>query len=231
MAFHIPRIDALVAADCDMLAIETIPCIKEIEALCTLLKTRYPCIPAWLSMSCRDSTKLHSGENISEAVQVADQIAGNQIVAIGCNCVHPKFVTGILETIQSVKSPHISSEGNTLASMEKMSPAQALKATCSRIRKGTSSKYPCGAGTVIQTLYPRVFPFLRRACVAYPNSGEIWDDDNEKWVCEQDTPSMESFSQEAFRFRTAGAAMVGGCCRTTPEYIGYLRQALKCAGK
>ena len=53
MEFHKPRIDCLVEASCDLLAIETIPCYKEAASIMNLLKTYYPDVKAWLTFSCK----------------------------------------------------------------------------------------------------------------------------------------------------------------------------------
>lgn len=53
--WHRPRIEALLRAGVDVLALETIPCALEAETLVELLK-EYPNIKAWLSFSCRVST-------------------------------------------------------------------------------------------------------------------------------------------------------------------------------
>lgn len=49
--WHRPRINALVEAGVDILALETIPCVAEAEMLVELIK-EYPNIKAWLSFSC-----------------------------------------------------------------------------------------------------------------------------------------------------------------------------------
>lgn len=54
--FHIPRIKALVEAGVDLLALETIPCKVEAEALVTLLKEQFPNTRAWLTFSVSVST-------------------------------------------------------------------------------------------------------------------------------------------------------------------------------
>lgn len=50
--WHKPRIQALVEAGVDMLALETIPCQEEAEMLCDLLR-EFPGMKAWLAFSCK----------------------------------------------------------------------------------------------------------------------------------------------------------------------------------
>ena len=52
--------------------------------------------------------------------------------------------------------------------------------------------------------------------LVYPNSGEIYDAENSDW---NGDPVYESFGDEAKEWYNAGARLIGGCCRTTPEDI------------
>lgn len=51
-SWHRPRIHSLVAAAADLIAMETIPSIREAEALLELLR-EFPDCKAWLSFSCK----------------------------------------------------------------------------------------------------------------------------------------------------------------------------------
>lgn len=53
--WHRPHIDCLAAAGADLIAFETIPSIKEAEALVELLR-EFPDSKAWLSLSCKVTT-------------------------------------------------------------------------------------------------------------------------------------------------------------------------------
>ena len=90
-AFHRPRMEALIEAGADLLAMETIPSVREAEVLVRLLDQVE--IPAWLSYSCRDAATTSAGEPISEAVALGDH---PRIVAIGVNCTAPRFVPALL---------------------------------------------------------------------------------------------------------------------------------------
>ncbi len=86
VAFHRPRVEALVEAGADLLAFETIPSATEGAALVRLLD-ELPGARAWLSFQCRDGERTARGEPIEEAVAVtADQ---PRIVAVGVNCTAP----------------------------------------------------------------------------------------------------------------------------------------------
>lgn len=103
--WHRPRIRALLEKGVDLLAIETIPCVREAEAVIDLLK-EFPTTQAWLSFSCRDDGKsLADGSNFQEiAVRCYKNALPGQILAIGVNCIAPQYVTTLLQDINKGKS-------------------------------------------------------------------------------------------------------------------------------
>ena len=52
--------------------------------------------------------------------------------------------------------------------------------------------------------------------LVYPNSGERYDATRNDW---NGKPILHSFGEEAREWYDAGARLIGGCCRTTPEDI------------
>lgn len=76
---------------------------------------------------------------------------------------------------------------------------------------------------------PRHMPTLVRTLsgglpvVVYPNSGETWDAGNRRWLGLTDPVE---FGQAAKEWQQAGASLIGGCCRTTPEHIEQIRAHL-----
>lgn len=90
-AFHRPRMEALQEAGADLLALETIPSIREAEVLVRLLDEVD--IPAWLSYSCRDASTTSAGEPFADAVALGDH---PRVVAVGVNCTSPRFVPELL---------------------------------------------------------------------------------------------------------------------------------------
>ena len=89
--FHRPRMEALREAGADLLAIETIPTIREAVVLVRLLDEVD--VPAWLSYSCRDWASTAAGEPIEAAMALGDH---PRIVAVGVNCTAPRFVPELL---------------------------------------------------------------------------------------------------------------------------------------
>ena len=56
----------------------------------------------------------------------------------------------------------------------------------------------------------------RKPILVYPNLGETYDATKNEW---DGHPATESFGEEARVWYEAGARLIGGCCRTTPEDI------------
>ncbi|XP_016398496.1 homocysteine S-methyltransferase YbgG-like [Sinocyclocheilus rhinocerous] len=95
-------IQCLVKAD--LVAMETIPSLKEAEALVEVLR-EFPEAKTWLSFSCKDIQNISSGR-FSEAVQVACR--SSQLVAVGVNCCPAPLVKPLLESAKSLKKADLS---------------------------------------------------------------------------------------------------------------------------
>ncbi|XP_059196400.1 homocysteine S-methyltransferase [Centropristis striata] len=103
--WHRPQMDSLAAAGADLIAFETIPSIKEAEALLELLR-EFPNSKAWLSFSCKDGKCISDGSAFTHAVQVANR--STQLVAVGVNCCSPALVEPLLDSASSLLSPDMS---------------------------------------------------------------------------------------------------------------------------
>ncbi len=89
--FHRPRLDVLAAAGADVLAVETIPCLAEVEAVCAELDGSG--LTAWLSLSA-DGDRTREGEPLAQAWAMVADVA--EIVAVGVNCCAPDDVVPAL---------------------------------------------------------------------------------------------------------------------------------------
>ena len=58
--------------------------------------------------------------------------------------------------------------------------------------------------------------------IIYPNKGEVWDAINKCWIAS--STHTNHFLADAKNWYAAGARLIGGCCRTTPEDIRQLNQ-------
>lgn len=102
--FHRERLEVLVAADPDLLAIETIPDADEVLALAAALAD-HPGMPAWISLSCRDESTTSAGQPVEDAAGIAASVP--QVRAVGVNCTSPDHVTSLLGRMASAGLPLI----------------------------------------------------------------------------------------------------------------------------
>ncbi|MFK4088939.1 homocysteine S-methyltransferase [Kribbella sp. NPDC020789] len=88
--FHGPRLELLIGAGPDLLAVETIPDVDEAEVLVELLRELD--FPAWLSFSAADG-RTRAGQPLADAFALA---AIDQVVAVGINCCAPEEVAAAI---------------------------------------------------------------------------------------------------------------------------------------
>ncbi len=89
-AFHQERMEILVDAGADLLALETVPSVQEAIVLLDLLGGFPAGTSAWLSFSCADGHRTRRGDEVAAAFGLA---AGNdRVVAVGVNCTAPHHV-------------------------------------------------------------------------------------------------------------------------------------------
>jgi homocysteine S-methyltransferase len=91
-AFHRPRLAVLADAGADVLAVETIPCLAEVEAL--LAELDQLAVPAWLSLTCA-GRKTRAGEPAADAFAMAGDCPA--VFAVGVNCVSPADARPLVE--------------------------------------------------------------------------------------------------------------------------------------
>ncbi|MFM8927067.1 MAG: homocysteine S-methyltransferase [Rhodoluna sp.] len=96
--FHFERLEILLAANPDLLAVETIPNILEARALVSVLSEVK--LPFWISFTSATAEKLWSGEYIEDAAEVVANL--NNLLAVGLNCVDPEVVINAVTRINSV---------------------------------------------------------------------------------------------------------------------------------
>jgi homocysteine S-methyltransferase len=90
--WHRPRLDVLRDSGGDVLALETVPCLAEVDALLSEIDgTGDVC---WLSLSCADG-RTRAGEDPEEAFAMAKDVA--EVVAVGINCTSPEEIAPLVE--------------------------------------------------------------------------------------------------------------------------------------
>ena len=92
-AWHRPRLEVLLAAEPDVLALETIPDSDEAEALVTLVREYR--MPAWLSYTIAGD-RTRAGQPLEQAFAIASGVP--EILAVGVNCCAPADVLGAVAT-------------------------------------------------------------------------------------------------------------------------------------
>jgi len=95
--FHRERLDVLVAASPDLLAIETVPDVDEARAIVEALHGHD--VPAWMSFSCADDRRTCAGQPIEDAAAL---VADSGLAALGVNCTKPEHITGLVARIRAV---------------------------------------------------------------------------------------------------------------------------------
>ena len=99
--FHLPRWELLSDTSADFFACETIPSIREAEALNSLLADT-PNIQSWVSFSCKDGSHISDGTPIGEGITLLDENPG--IFAIGINCTSPDHILSLISNIIDCKT-------------------------------------------------------------------------------------------------------------------------------
>ena len=98
--FHRPRIQALLEAGSDLLAIETIPNGAEAAAILRLLAEEFPQAEAYLSFVAQSETAISDGTKIEELGNLAQE--SPQVLAVGFNCTAPHLIAPLLDELGQV---------------------------------------------------------------------------------------------------------------------------------
>ncbi|WP_197321970.1 homocysteine S-methyltransferase [Saccharomonospora sp. NB11] len=95
--WHLPRLDALVEAEPDVLAVETVPDVVEAEALVEALTGVG--VPVWLSFTVAGG-RTRAGQPLAEAFAVAAD--SPDVTAVGVNCCAPDEVSPAIACAKAV---------------------------------------------------------------------------------------------------------------------------------
>jgi homocysteine S-methyltransferase len=97
--WHRRRLEVLIDAGADVLAVETIPSLAEVEAIVSEIDGTG--MPAWISVTCADGL-LRSGESLERAFEIASDI--DEVIAVGVNCTHPRDIAAALAAARKATS-------------------------------------------------------------------------------------------------------------------------------
>lgn len=81
----------------------------------------------------------------------------------------------------------------------------------------------CTAPRFIPSLVTEARSVTQKPILVYPNSGETYDTESRRWVGEAES---RDYASQAISWSSAGASIIGGCCRTGPEHIRHIRHVL-----
>ena len=98
--FHRPRIQALLEAGSDLLAIETIPNEAEAAAILRLLAEEFSQAEAYLSFVAQSENAISDGTKIEELGNLAQE--SPQVLAVGFNCTAPHLIDPLLDALGQV---------------------------------------------------------------------------------------------------------------------------------
>ncbi|KZV23931.1 homocysteine S-methyltransferase 2 [Dorcoceras hygrometricum] len=164
--FHRRRVQVLANSGADIIAFETIPNKLEANAYAELLEEEAINIPAWFSFTCKDGFNVVSGDSIQDCASIADKC--KQVVGVGINCTPPRYIHGLILSIQKV---------------------------------------------------------TKKPILVYPNSGETYNADTKEWEPSSGVGDVD-FVSYVGKWHDAGASLIGGCCRTTPNTVAAISKAL-----
>ncbi|XP_057509468.1 homocysteine S-methyltransferase 2-like [Actinidia eriantha] len=115
-----------------------------------------------------------------------------------------------------------SKDGINVVSGDSLLECAAIAEACKRV---IAVGINCTPPRFIHNLILSVKKVTTKPILIYPNSGESYDPDRKEWV--QNTGvSDEDFVSYVNTWCEAGASLVGGCCRTTPNTIRAIHTTL-----
>ncbi|MEN3954832.1 homocysteine S-methyltransferase [Ligilactobacillus salivarius] len=103
--FHLPRIEELVNAEVDILAIETQPKLDEVLAILELLKEKYPQQKVYVSYTLSDDDTISDGTPLPRAIHALEDYS--QVIAVGINCVKLELVEPALKNMKEITDKHL----------------------------------------------------------------------------------------------------------------------------
>lgn len=115
----------------------------------------------------------------------------------------------------SVKDPHHLADGTPLAEL-----ISALNTADQVLALGVN----CLTQQLVEPALNHLRSLTEKPLVAYPNSGESYDPATKTW---HPAGAGASFALNTSVWVEAGARLIGGCCRTTPQDIAEVSRAVR----
>ena len=203
--WHRTRIEALLAEGVNGLAVETIPCQMEAEAVTEMILNDYPTAKFWISFQCKDESHLAHGENFANAAEsiwnmVKQANARDRIFGIGVNCLNPKVTNKIIHRLR---------------------------------KKYQINLFVCVNFyfKLVVPLFKSLHVLLNNKdlppLIVYSNRGETFDLEKDEWVDQDKCVPLETYVPD---WISLGAIIIGGCCRVYPADILNIRKCIDSMG-
>ena len=141
--FHLPRIEELVNAEVDILAIETQPKLDEVLAILELLKEKYPQQKVYVSYTLSDDDTISDGTPLPRAIHALEDYS--QVIAVGINCVKLELVEPALKNMKEITDKHLIVYPNSSAVYDPKSKTWSQPKTSATFEELIPNWYEAGA--------------------------------------------------------------------------------------
>ncbi|XP_078149647.1 homocysteine S-methyltransferase 2-like [Carex rostrata] len=115
-----------------------------------------------------------------------------------------------------------SKDGVNVVSGDSLLDCASIADACSQV---VAVGINCTPPRFIHDLILSLKKVTEKPILIYPNSGERYDSDKKEWVASTGVPDGDFVSYVSM-WRQAGAQLIGGCCRTTPNTIRAISRFL-----
>lgn len=141
--FHLPRIEELVNAEVDILAIETQPKLDEVLVILELLKEKYPQQKVYVSYTLSDDDTISDGTPLPRAIHALEDYS--QVIAVGINCVKLELVEPALKNMKEITDKHLIVYPNSSAVYNPKSKTWSQTKTSATFEELIPNWYEAGA--------------------------------------------------------------------------------------
>ncbi|XP_016433249.2 homocysteine S-methyltransferase 2 isoform X2 [Nicotiana tabacum] len=115
-----------------------------------------------------------------------------------------------------------SKDGTNVVSGDSVVECASIAESCKQV---VGIGINCTPPRYIQGLIQSIRKVTSKPILVYPNSGETYDGERKEWVATTGV-AEEDFVSYVDKWCDAGASLVGGCCRTTPNTIRAISKLL-----
>lgn len=136
--------------------------------------------------------------------------------------------TAIVRVLGETEGPPawIAFSARSTAAIADGTPIEEALAIAAAAPRVLAVGFNCVSPELVAPLLARARPVTGKRLVAYPNRGDTWDAVSRGWIV-RGVPV--DFGALAPAWREAGATLIGGCCRTTPDDIRAMGSGLESA--